>query len=108
MFTINQEIEMQDLGQGVSRKILSHDKNMMAVEVYFEKGAIGAPHQHLHEQIGYVIKGSIEYQEEGLGKKILVAGDSYYVAPNKVHGVVALEETVLLDVFTPMREDFIK
>ena len=81
---------------------------MMAVEVYFEKGAIGAPHQHPHEQIGYVIKGSIEYQEEGLGKKILVAGDSYYVAPNKVHGVVALEETVLLDVFTPMREDFIK
>ncbi|MBP3889310.1 MAG: cupin domain-containing protein [Cellulosilyticum sp.] len=108
MFTVNKEIQLEDLGQGVSRKMLSYDKNMMAVEVHFEKGAVGTPHQHPHEQIGYVVSGSIEYQEEGLETKVLIAGDSYYVAPNKVHGVVALEPTVLLDVFTPMREDFIK
>lgn len=108
MFTINQQVKLEDLGEGVSRKILSYDKKIMAVEVHFEKGAIGALHKHPHEQIGYVVSGAIEYQEEGLENKVLVSGDSYHVAPNKVHGVIALEETVLLDVFTPMREDFIK
>lgn len=108
MFTVNADVLKEELGNGVSRKILSYDSNMMAVEVHFEKGAIGEPHKHKHEQIGYVVSGSIEYQEEGLEKKVLGAGDSYYVPSDKIHGVVALEKTVLLDVFTPMREDFIK
>ena len=79
----------------------------MAVELHFEKGAIGAKHSHPHEQIGYIISGSLIYQEEGQEDKVLSAGDTYYVAPNVVHGVKTLEETMLLDMFTPMREDFI-
>ena len=108
MITFNREVESECIGKGVTRKILSYDKNLMAVEVYFEKGAVGDNHKHPHEQIGYVVRGSIEYYEEGEGKRVLVKGDSYYVAPEKIHGVVALDETVLLDVFTPIREDFIK
>lgn len=108
MITINKEVEIEDLGKGVTRKILSYDKNLMAVEVHFKKGSIGEKHKHPHEQIGYVVSGSIEYYEEGQEKRILVKGDSYYVAPEKIHGVVALDETLLLDVFNPMREDFVK
>ena len=61
-----------------------------------------------HEQIGYIISGSLLFQEEGKEDKVLVTGDSYYVEPDVVHGVVALEETMLLDIFTPMRKDFVE
>lgn len=107
MYTKNQEIKVTDLGGGVQRKILSHAPNLMTVELHFEKGAVGAPHAHPHEQIGYIISGKLEYTEEGK-RVVLKTGDTYYVAPNVVHGVVALEETMLLDIFTPEREDFLK
>ena len=55
-----------------------------------------------------IISGSLLFQEEGKEDKVLVTGDSYYVEPDVVHGVVALEETMLLDIFTPMRKDFVE
>ena len=107
MFVENKNIPVTDLGGGVKRKVLAYSKNLMTVELRFEKGAVGAPHSHPHEQIGYIISGKLVYQEEGQEDKILGTGDTYYVAPNVVHGVQILEETKLLDIFTPMREDFI-
>ncbi|MCD7806258.1 MAG: cupin domain-containing protein [Lachnospiraceae bacterium] len=107
MVTINKETPLQDIGGGVVRKILSHAPNLMTVELHFDKGSVGAPHSHPHEQIGYIISGKLEYMENG-EKRVLETGDTYYVAPNVVHGVVALEETKLLDIFTPEREDFLK
>lgn len=107
MYTENNSVVPNDLGGGVQRKVLSYSENIMSVELHFEKGAIGALHSHPHEQIGYVISGSLIYKEEGQEDKVLKAGDTYYVAPNVEHGVVALEETMLFDVFTPMRKDFV-
>jgi len=107
MFTENKTIAARDLGGGVTRKVLSYSENLMACELHMEKGAVGALHAHPHEQIGYIISGKLIYQEEGQEDKILGTGDSYYVAPNVVHGVQILEDTKLLDIFTPMREDFI-
>lgn len=108
MFTENKNVPLNDLGGGVTRKVLSYSENIMSVELHFEKNAIGALHSHPHEQIGYIISGSLIYKESGQEDKILSVGDTYYVAPNVEHGVVALEETMLFDVFTPMRKDFIK
>lgn len=107
MYVENKNIALTDLGGGVVRKVLAYSENLMPVELHFEKGAIGAKHSHPHEQIGYLISGSLLYQEEGQEDKVLVAGDTYYVEPDVVHGVVALEETMLLDIFTPMRKDFV-
>ena len=108
MFTENKTVSPTDLGGGVKRKILSYSNNLMTVELTFPKGATGAKHSHPHEQIGYIVSGSLIYQEEGQEDKILHTGDTYYVAPNIVHGVEILEDTKLLDIFTPMREDFIQ
>ena len=108
MFTENKTVSPTDLGGGVKRKILSYSNNLMTVELTFTKGATGAKHSHPHEQIGYIVSGSLIYQEEGQADKILHTGDTYYVAPNIVHGVEILEDTKLLDIFTPMREDFIR
>lgn len=107
MYVENKNIELTDLGGGVVRKVLAYSENLMSVELHFDKGAIGAKHSHPHEQIGYLISGSLLFQEEGKEDKVLAAGDTYYVAPDVPHGVVALEETMLLDIFTPMRKDFV-
>lgn len=108
MYTENKNIEPDDLGGGVIRKVLSYSENLMAVELHFEKGAVGAKHSHPHEQIGYIASGKLIYQEDGSADKELQAGDTYYVSPNVVHGIEVLEDTVLLDIFTPMRKDFVE
>ena len=106
MFVKNEEIKLIDLGGGVSRKILAYDENLMSVEVRFVKGAVGSVHTHPHTQISYVIEGKFE-AVIGDEKKIISVGDTYIVPPDVPHGVVCLEEGVLLDIFTPMRRDFV-
>ena len=107
MFVKNAEITVKELGNGVARKILATGGKLMAVEVYFTKGAVGALHAHPHEQISYVLKGRFE-ATIGAEKTMIAVGDTYYAAPDVVHGVTALEEGVLLDIFTPQREDFLR
>lgn len=106
MYTISKNVEVEDLGGGVTRKILSYSENLMSVELKFEKGAVGALHKHPHEQIGYIVSGKLELLG-GEEKVVLETGDTYYMAPDEEHGVIALEDTVLLDIFTPMRMDFV-
>ena len=107
MVVINSEKKEQDLGGGVRRKVLAYSKNLMNVELHIEKGAKGAMHSHPHEQIGYVISGSLVFHEAGKEDVTLKTGDSYYVAPNVEHGIDCLTDVKLLDIFTPMREDFV-
>lgn len=107
MIVKNSEVNIELQGNGVSRKILVHEGNMMMVEVHFDKGAIGAIHSHFHEQSSFVISGCFEVNIEGK-KELINAGDTFYVKSNLLHGVVALEKSVILDVFTPQRDDFLK
>lgn len=92
---------------GITRRLIARGGQIMAVHVTFEKGAVGAIHKHVHEQVSYIVSGSFEYYADGQ-KYILKAGDSYFVPENQEHGAVALEDSVILDVFTPQREDFLK
>lgn len=107
MFVFNDDVKLTDLGGGVSRKILSYNDQLMSVEVHFEKGAIGAMHTHPHVQISYVLEGSFEATIGG-ETKIIKKGDTYITEPDVPHGVVCLEAGTLLDIFTPMRADFLK
>lgn len=107
MFVKNEDVVLEDLGNGVKRKILAYSDNMMAVEVYFEEGAVGSMHSHPHEQLTYVLSGEFEFTI-GDETQIVKAGDVLYKKPNIVHGCRCLKKGVLLDNFTPMREDFIK
>jgi quercetin dioxygenase-like cupin family protein len=106
MYTLNKEIAAKDLGNGVTRKVLSYSDNIMSVELRFRKGAIGELHKHPHEQIGYIVSGSLQLLG-GQEPVTLNTGDTYYIPTGEEHGVIALEDTVLLDIFTPMRNDFI-
>ena len=103
----HQEVQPIQLGGGTERRILAYDDSLMAVEVSFETGSEGAPHSHPHTQMSYVLSGSFRYSVED-ESVILNPGDSIVVPGGLVHGTVCLEKGVLLDVFTPMREDFLK
>jgi quercetin dioxygenase-like cupin family protein len=105
-FVNSKEIEWEELGGGVTRKILGYDDEVMMVVVRFEKGAVGSLHHHVHRQVTYVAAGKFEVTIDG-NKEVLQQGDSFFVAPDRVHGVVALEEGSLIDVFTPARQDFL-
>ena len=107
VFIENREIPWEDVDKGMKRKIMAYDDKLMVVKVEFEKGGIGALHQHYHSQITHVESGRFEVQING-EKKILTAGDAFYIPPNVVHGAICLEAGILIDVFSPMREDFIE
>ena len=98
-----------DIEPGIRRKIVGHTPNLLAAVVLFDKGAVGAAHGHAgHEQIAYVLAGAFEVEVEG-EKRVLRAGDAFIADKNIRHGVVALEQdSRLLDVFSPRRDDFIE
>jgi quercetin dioxygenase-like cupin family protein len=95
------------VGEGTKRRILQDGEKAMLVQLQFERGAKGALHNHPHEQISFVVRGKVRFTIEGQSTD-LVAGQSIHVAPNLMHGAEALEETELLDIFSPPREDFRK
>ncbi len=105
-YIITKEMEWEELGGGVSRKMLGWDNQIMMVKVKFDKGAVGSPHHHFHTQATYCAKGKFEFHIDG-EKKIINEGDGVYIEPNLVHGVTCLEEGMLIDVFAPVREDFL-
>ncbi|WP_221390564.1 cupin domain-containing protein [Dyadobacter sp. NIV53] len=106
-FIVDADIPWQDLGKGLKRKIMSYDSTMMMVKIVFEKGGIGTPHKHVHTQMSYVESGIFEVTIADK-KQILKKGDGYYIPSNVMHGAVCLEPGILIDLFTPMREDFVK
>jgi quercetin dioxygenase-like cupin family protein len=107
VFIENKEVPFEDMGNGITRKIMAWDERLMVVKVFFEPGAVGTLHQHHHTQITHIESGVFEV-EIGGEKKLLSAGDAFYIPPNVMHGAVCKEAGVLIDVFSPMREDFIK
>ena len=107
MFVKSKVAQSVKMGESLSRKVLARGGNLMTVEVAFQKGGVGALHSHPHEQISYVIQGSFRYTL-GEQEEILSAGDSCYVPPGVLHGVTALEDGKLIDVFTPQRQDFLE
>ena len=105
-YILTQDMEWEELGGGVSRKFLGYDNQIMMVYVKFEKGALGAPHQHFHTQATYCSKGKFEFTIDG-EKQIVKEGDGVYIEPNLLHSAVCLEVGMLIDVFSPVREDFL-
>ncbi|GAB6107249.1 cupin domain-containing protein [Fusibacter bizertensis] len=106
-YFLSSELELEDLGGGIKRKITAHNDNLMCVEVHFEEGAIGTVHTHPHEQITYIISGEFEFEIGGI-KQLLKAGDTTFKQANIPHGAICKKAGVLLDIFTPCRQDFLK
>ena len=110
MHVIYKDAYVQTNNAATTRKILANSGALMLVEVVFHKASADeyGLHSHPHEQIAYITKGRFDFQVDGRENVILGEGDSIYFEPDVVHGGRPLEDdSRLLDVFTPIREDFL-
>jgi quercetin dioxygenase-like cupin family protein len=106
LFMRSGELAWEELGGGVQRQLLGYDETVMLVRVRFARGAVGTRHRHPHRQTTFVESGRFEV-EIGGERRVLEQGDGFFVPPDVEHGVVALADGVLTDVFAPAREDFL-
>jgi len=102
----HKDVALKDLGGGVSRRVLAHTDQLMIVEVNFEVGGVGAVHTHPHYQNTYVKSGRFRFTIDG--EPVEVGPGDTIAFPSEIpHGTLCLEAGTLLDIFTPMREDFL-
>ena len=100
------EMKWDEMGGGVSRQIMGFNTQIMMVKVKFDKGSLGSSHHHFHSQTTYVVSGKFEFTA-GEEKMTITQGDAVYLKPNIPHSALCIEEGILIDVFSPMREDFL-
>jgi len=105
-WVFHHDTEPQFGGENVTRRVLAYCDGLMCVENTFEKGAVGKLHSHPHTQITYVVSGVFSFAIDG-EEKIVRPGDTMLKQDGVVHGCTCLEAGILLDIFTPMREDFV-
>ena len=97
---------MSEPEPGLCRHILVHSPAMMLVRHEMKKGWQGTAHSHPHEQMVYVISGHIRLTIDEMSTDA-TAGHSFIVSSNVTHQACALEDSVVLDIFTPAREDYL-
>ncbi len=107
MYVGSEEALTFRLGDGIDSRILGRGGRMMVVENRFEQGVVVPDHEHEHEQCGYVVSGIFEFNIGG-EKRTLRAGEGFYVPPRVSHGCSVVEAGIVLDIFSPQREDFLE
>ena len=106
MFKHNAEAQKVDMVPGVSRRTLNSADNSTLVEITLAKGSSVPMHNHPHEQNGYVVRGRVRFY---IGDQVreLGPGDGYCARGNEMHGVDALEDAVCIDIFSPIRAEYL-
>jgi len=99
------EISEERLRAKLSRKIIS-GKRVMVAQVFLKKGCVVASHKHESEQLTYILEGLLEFTLPN-GKVRVGKGQVLVIPSNMEHGAVALEDTLDLDIFSPIREDWL-
>ena len=105
-FMLGAQTPKEPAGDGLIRQVFGYNDSIMMVKVEFDVGAVGAVHSHPHSQATYVESGEFDVVIDGVETR-LGPGDSFYVEPNADHGAVCRKAGVLIDVFSPIREDFL-
>ena len=106
LFVLGDVAEKKDVGGGVVRQIMGFNDSLMVVRVRFAENAVGYTHAHPHSQVAYVESGVFDFSV-GDETRRLQPGDCAYIPPNVEHGARCIEAGVLLDIFSPAREDFL-
>lgn len=107
MFVEGQRSEQVEMVPGVRRKTLGHGSQMLLVEFTLAAGANMPTHSHPHDQVGYVLRGSMQLTIGG-ETHTCEAGDSYYIPGNMPHQASTVEDALVVDVFSPPREDYLE
>jgi quercetin dioxygenase-like cupin family protein len=98
-------VPLEAMSDVISRKVISGEKAMVA-QVFLKKDAVVPEHHHESEQITYIVEGALKFQLEG--REVIVrAGEVLHIPSNVPHRAVALEDTFDLDIFSPIRADWL-
>ena len=95
-----------ELIKGVHLKTMVYGERTLMTEVRLEKGAVIPPHKHSYEQTGTMISGHMDFLING-EHHITKPGDSWNIAADVEHGATVLEESLVVEVFSPVREDYL-
>jgi quercetin dioxygenase-like cupin family protein len=98
-------VPLEVMSDTISRKVISGEKAMLA-QVFLKKDGVVPEHHHESEQVSYILEGVLKFELEG--KEVVVRKGEVLCIPSYVpHRVVALEDTLGLDVFSPIRKDWL-
>lgn len=106
LFVFADEAEKETVDGGIVRQIMGYNDALMLVRAEFDEGSIGYVHDHPHAQLAYVESGAFDFTV-GDETRRLNQGDCAYIPSGVSHGAVCVEKGVLLDMFSPCREDFL-
>ena len=106
MFASRSSDGFKDVLENIRMKTLVYGEKTLMVEFHLAKGADLPAHEHPHEQTGYLVSGRIDLTIDGVIHEVR-PGDSWCIPSNAPHQAVAHEESVALEVFTPVREDYL-
>ena len=99
------ELALEKVTEMISRKVVTGEREMLA-QIYLKKGAIVPMHKHESEQITYVLQGALRFLIDG--EQITVREGEVLVIPSWLpHQAEALDDTFELDVFSPIRQDWL-
>ena len=96
----------EQLNPRVSRKVV-HLENLTLAQIGLRKHALVPQHSHVHEQVSMVQQGAVKFHVDGR-EQIVHAGEFLAIPPRAPHSVEALEDSIVVDVFSPVREDWIR
>jgi quercetin dioxygenase-like cupin family protein len=106
MFEKRSEQDYRPVLEGIERKTLVHGQNTLMTEFRLRKGSVLPRHSHPHEQTGYLVKGLLRLRI-GTSEYDAVPGDSWCIPAGVEHGADVIEESVAIEVFSPVREDYL-
>jgi quercetin dioxygenase-like cupin family protein len=107
MFSKHSTNGYTEILKGIRIKTLCYGQSTLMAEFLLEKDALLPEHAHPNEQTGYLVSGRIRLFINGIPHD-LVTGDSWNIAENVGHRAEILEDSVVIEVFSPVREDYLK
>lgn len=102
----SRENPLVEICPGISRRTLVHGNSMYQMKASLAAGSVMPAHQHPQEQIVHILSGRARLIVKGVPHE-MKTGDSFYLAANVPHGIETIEETLVLDTFSPPRQDYL-
>jgi len=105
-YTTWADVPLEEMSDVISRKLISGEKGMVA-QVFIKKDGVVPLHKHESEQITYIMEGALKFELDG--REVVVRAGEVLVIPSWMpHRAVALEDTLDLDIFAPIRHDWLQ
>ena len=104
-----ESLPLESIAEGIGRRLVTGRQTMLA-HIRLDKGALVPQHSHENEQFSYVLEGALRFHlEDDRSREVIVrAGEVLHIPSNIAHEAVAIEQTLTLDVFTPVRKDWLE